>query len=152
MSTFDSDFLEFGDSKNGDGIYQNSEVNEPIYENIENGAPIIKTTPKIKPTPALQNVEKRKKGRRNRNPRNPIKSHAASDIYSFDSTKLPRYHQPSQDRNGSSDDTKRRKKLYIIPSNNNIWSNFLLAINSIFRNILKELYMLLYELPIRSNC
>ena len=113
MSQYNN-YEEFEDSNQGDGIYQNNVSNEPIYGNIESdGAPKVSITPKFKPRPAQENVESRKK-KRNRNPRNPTKSHIPDDMYSFNSEAQPGYSEPSSNRNELPQKNTKCQKRYII--------------------------------------
>ena len=113
MSQYNN-YEEFADSNQGDGIYQNNASNEPIYGNIESdGAPKVSITPKFKPRPGPENVESRKK-KRNRNPRNPTKSHIPDDMYSFNSEAQPGYSEPSSNRNEVVENKAKCKKRYII--------------------------------------
>ena len=113
MSQYNN-YEEFGDSNQGGGIYQNNVSNEPIYGNIEsNGAPKVSITPKFTPRPAPESVESRKK-KRNRNPRNPTKSHIPDDMYSFNSEAQPGYSGPSSNRNELPENKAKCKKRYII--------------------------------------
>ena len=111
MSKSNELYQEFGDSNGEGGIYQNDVSNDPIYGNVENGAPKVHLTPKFKSTAAAENVEKRSNKRRNRNPRNPTISHNPDDIYNLYNTNKA----SSNNRNDhSSDNNKGRKKCYII--------------------------------------
>lgn len=102
-------YQEFGESNGKDGIYQNDVSNDPIYGNVENGAPKVHITPKFNSTAAAENVEKRPNQRRNRNPRNPTISHNPDDMYALYNTNQP----SSNNRNDHSSDNKGRKKCYI---------------------------------------
>ena len=122
MSKHNEDYQEFGNSNGQDGIYQNAESSDPIYGNIENGAPKVHITPKFKSTATVvavaTNVEKRQKQRRNRNPRNQTVSHNPDDIYFLGSPNSPTsgYHEPSSNnrKDDSSDNNKNRKRIYIL--------------------------------------
>ena len=99
-----------------DSLYQNAEIDEPVYGNIENGVPKVNVTPELKPVTSHENFEARKKQRRNRNPRNPIVSHAPDDMYSLYNQSQPGYHEPSSQKDDSSENRKWFTKRNILIS------------------------------------
>ena len=84
-----------------DSLYQNAEIDEPVYGNIENGVPKVNITPKSKPVTSHEKFETRTTQRRNRNPRNPIVSHAPDDMYSLYNQTQPGYQEPSSQKEDS---------------------------------------------------
>ena len=99
-----------------DSVYQNAEIDEPVYGNIENGVPKVNITPKSKPVTSHEKFETRTTQRRNRNPRNPIVSHNPDDIYSLDSHNQPGYHGPSSPKDNSSENKRWCTKRNILIS------------------------------------
>ena len=99
-----------------DSVYQNAEIDEPVYGNIENGVPKVNITPKPNPVRTNENFETRKKQRRNRNPRNPIVSHGPDDMYSLYNQSQPGYPEPSSQKDNSPENRKWFTKRNILIS------------------------------------
>ena len=68
------------------------------------------------PNTTHENFETRNKQRRNRNPRNPIVSRAPVDVYSLYNQSQPGYHEPSSQKDDSSENRKWFTKRNILIS------------------------------------